>query len=41
MIEGEIVMKVLNLHGFMGESDNKKYKALCEIVSEESIISPQ
>ena len=34
-------MKILNLHGFMGEADNKNYKALCEIVSAESIISPQ
>lgn len=41
MIEGETVMKILNLHGFMGEADNKNYKALCEIVPAESIISPQ
>lgn len=34
-------MKVLNLHGFIGEADNKNYKVLCEIVSAESIISPQ
>lgn len=34
-------MKILNLHGFMGEADNKNYKALCEIVSAENIISPQ
>lgn len=34
-------MKILNLHGFMGEADNKNYKALCEIVPAESIISPK
>lgn len=34
-------MKILNLHGFMGEADNKNYKALCEILPVESIISPQ
>ena len=34
-------MKILNLHGFMGEADNKNYKALCGIVPSESIISPQ
>ena len=34
-------MKILNLHGFMGEADNKNYKALCEIFPAEDIISPQ
>ena len=34
-------MKILNLHGFMGEADNKNYKALCDIVSADQIISPQ
>ncbi len=34
-------MKILNLHGFMGESDNKNYKVLCEIFSVEDIISPK
>ena len=34
-------MKILNLHGFMGEADNKNYKALCGIVPSEDIISPQ
>lgn len=34
-------MKILNLHGFMGESDNKNYKALCAIIPTEDIISPQ
>ena len=34
-------MKILNLHGFMGEADNKNCKALCEIVSPDDIISPQ
>ncbi|WP_028518255.1 YqiA/YcfP family alpha/beta fold hydrolase [Ruminococcus flavefaciens] len=34
-------MKILNLHGFMGEADNKNYKALCEIISPDDIISPQ
>lgn len=34
-------MKILNLHGFMGEADNKNYKALCGIVSPDDIISPQ
>ena len=34
-------MKILNLHGFMGEADNKNYRALCSIVPAESIISPQ
>ena len=34
-------MKILNLHGFMGEADNKNYKALCGFVSPNDIISPQ
>jgi predicted esterase YcpF (UPF0227 family) len=34
-------MKILNLHGFMGEADNKNYKALCELVPIEDIVSPQ
>ena len=34
-------MKILNLHGFMGEADNKNYKALCGIVSPDDIISPK
>lgn len=34
-------MKIRNFHGFMGEADNKNYKALCEIVSVDQIISPQ
>ena len=34
-------MKILNLHGFMGEADNKNYKALCEIFPSENIISPK
>lgn len=34
-------MRILNLHGFMGEADNKNYKALCDIVSANAIISPQ
>ncbi|MBR4627303.1 MAG: MBL fold metallo-hydrolase [Ruminococcus sp.] len=34
-------MKILNLHGFMGEADNKNYKALYEIIPPEDIISPQ
>ena len=34
-------MKILNLHGFMGEADNKNYKALCGIVLPENIISLQ
>lgn len=34
-------MKILNLHGFMGEADNKNYKALCGIFPPEDIISPQ
>ena len=34
-------MKILNLHGFMGEADNKNYKALCGILPSENIISPQ
>ncbi len=34
-------MKILNLHGFMGEADNKNYKVLCEMFSAEAIISPQ
>ena len=33
-------MKILNLHGFMGEADNKNYKALCDIISPDDIISP-
>ncbi len=34
-------MKILNLHGFMGEADNKNYKALCEIFPAEDIVSPK
>lgn len=34
-------MKILNLHGFMGEADNKNYRALCNIFPEEDIISPE
>ena len=34
-------MKILNLHGFMGEADNKNYKALCEMFPAEDIISPK
>ena len=34
-------MKILNLHGFMGEADNENYKALCDVISPECIISPQ
>ena len=34
-------MKILNLHGFMGEADNKNYKALCSMIAPENIISPQ
>lgn len=34
-------MKILNLHGFMGEADNKNYKALCGIVPAEDIVSPK
>ena len=34
-------MKILNLHGFMGEADNKNYKALCEIFPSYDIISPK
>ncbi len=34
-------MKILNLHGFMGEADNKNYKALCGFISPDDIISPK
>ncbi|MBQ9894615.1 MAG: MBL fold metallo-hydrolase [Ruminococcus sp.] len=34
-------MKILNLHGFMGEADNKNYKALCELFPVDHIISPK
>ena len=34
-------MKILNLHGFMGEADNKNYKALCGMMSADNIFSPQ
>ncbi len=34
-------MEILNLHGFMGEADNKNYKALCEIFPGEDVISPE
>ena len=34
-------MKILNLHGFMGEADNKNYKALCSLFPENDIISPR
>ncbi len=36
-----INLKILNLHGFMGEADNKNYKALCGMISAEAIISPK
>ncbi len=34
-------MKILNLHGFMGEADNKNCRALRSSVPEEDIISPE
>ncbi|MBQ6181247.1 MAG: MBL fold metallo-hydrolase [Ruminococcus sp.] len=34
-------MKILNLHGFLGEADNKNYRALCEMFPAEDIISPE
>ena len=34
-------MKILNLHGFMGEADNKNYKSLCKFFPAEDIISPK
>ncbi len=34
-------MKILNLHGFMGEADNKNYKALCGLFHADDIISPK
>lgn len=34
-------MKIMNLHGFMGEADNKNYKALCGFISPDDIISPK
>lgn len=34
-------MKIINLHGFMGEADNKNYKVLCDIISKKKIISPK
>ncbi|MBR6994895.1 MAG: MBL fold metallo-hydrolase [Ruminococcus sp.] len=34
-------MKILNLHGFMGEADNKNCKALCGLFPAEDIISPK
>ena len=34
-------MKILNLHGFMGEADNKNYKALCGMIPADDIISPE
>ncbi len=33
-------MKILNLHGFLGAADNRNYKALCDIVDAEDILSP-
>ena len=34
-------MMIMNLHGFMGEADNKNYKALCGMFPAEEIISPK
>lgn len=34
-------MKILNIHGFMGEADNKNYKSLCRILPADTIISPK
>lgn len=34
-------MKILNLHGFLGEADNKNYKALCTFYAQDDILSPQ
>jgi len=34
-------MKILNLHGFMGDADNKNYKALCILFPTEDIVSPK
>lgn len=33
-------MKILNLHGFMGKSDNRTYAALCDLMPKEDIVSP-
>lgn len=30
-------MRILNLHGFMGEADNKNYKAFWEVFPTESL----
>lgn len=32
-------MKILNIHGFMGATDNKNYKALCGFIPQEDIVS--
>ncbi|NLT09399.1 MAG: hypothetical protein GXY08_07850, partial [Ruminococcus sp.] len=34
-------MRILNLHGFIGEAENENYKALSEIFPAEDIISPK
>ena len=34
-------MVVLNLHGFLGEADNKNYKALCKMLPAKDVFSPQ
>ncbi|MBQ5450402.1 MAG: hypothetical protein IIT57_10215, partial [Treponema sp.] len=34
-------MLILNIHGFLGEADNKNYKALCKMMPAKNIISPQ
>lgn len=34
-------MVILNLHGFLGEADNKNYKALCKMLPDKDVISPQ
>lgn len=34
-------MKIINLHGFLGEADNKNYKALYGLLPVDHIISTQ
>lgn len=34
-------MLVLNIHGFLGEADNRNYKSLCQLLEGVEIISPQ
>ena len=39
--DGGIIMKIMNLHGFLGKADNRNYQALRELLPDAEIISPK